>query len=156
MRSELNNENDKLRDKFGGIERGAKKSMEFVGKTEQYIKYGVMERDKRDIDAEAAFEKLKQIPIELIQEDNKRLEKKRNELKARFDALKEQAPDLVENDEESEKSGSEDEIIDESEYDGGDKGEQEDESEEKEQEDIPPGVSSQQNNMQSSTMQIDE
>ena len=156
MRSELNNENDKLRDKFGGIERGAKKSMEFVGKTEQYIKYGVMERDKRDIDAEAAFEKLKQIPIELIQEDNKRLEKKRNELKARFDALKEQAPDLVENDEESEKSGSEDEIIDESEYDGGDKGEQEDESEEKEQEDIPPGVSSQQNNMQSSTMQIDK
>lgn len=156
MRSELNNENDKLRDKFGGIERGAKKSMEFVGKTEQYIKYGVMERDKRDIDAEAAFEKLKQIPIELIQEDNKRLEKKRNELKARFDALKEQAPDLVENDEESEKSGSEDEIIDESEYDGGDKEEQEDESEEKEQEDIPPGVSSQQNNMQSSTMQIDE
>lgn len=156
MRSELNNENDKLRDKFGGIERGAKKSMEFVGKTEQYIKYGVMERDKRDIDAEAAFEKLKQIPIELIQEDNKRLEKKRNELKARFDALKEQAPDLVENDEESEKSGSEDEIIDESEYDGGDKEEQEDESEEKEQEDVPPGVSSQQNNMQSSTMQIDE
>lgn len=156
MRSELNNENDKLRDKFGGIERGAKKSMEFVGKTEQYIKYGVMERDKRDIDAEAAFEKLKQIPIELIQEGNKRLEKKRNELKARFDALKEQAPDLVENDEESEKSGSEDEIIDESEYDGGDKEEQEDESEEKEQEDIPPGVSSQQNNMQSSTMQIDE
>lgn len=156
MRSELNNENDKLRDKFGGIERGAKKSMEFVGKTEQYIKYGVMERDKRDIDAEAAFEKLKGIPIELIQEDNKRLEKKRNELKARFDALKEQAPDLVENDEESEKSGSEDEIIDESEYDGGDKEEQEDESEEKEQEDVPPGVSSQQNNMQSSTMQIDE
>lgn len=134
---------------------GAKKSMEFVGKTEKYIIYGLMERDKRDIDAEAVFKKLMLKPIKLIQEDNKRLEHKRNELKKCFDDLKEQVPELVESEAESEKSGSEDEMMDDSEFDGGEE-EEEDEPEEKEPEKIAPGQPPQQNNRPHSVMETDE